>query len=314
MRKFSKKQVLYFLFAYIVLQFLWWEVLLVKIHHQNFEKEKQIQALKLTDVNTFKKAEEQLNKEQILKVIMITGEGTVFLILILFGFYRLLKAYEREMIISERQTNFLLSLPHEIKTPLSVIQLNLQTILYNKNVTDEQKINITEKALEELKRLNVLIDHLLHTNKISKGKYILQKEKFNLSEKIKLWMVPYLEQKPVILQLADDLYVEGDVQLIQLMAQNLLSNAIKFSEKEISLKLYSEKNKVYLEVCNDGEWINENEKDRIFELFYRRPMDEEKGIKGTGLGLYLVKQIVDLHQIQIRVFIKNNMNVFQVVF
>ncbi|GIV30048.1 MAG: hypothetical protein KatS3mg028_1114 [Bacteroidia bacterium] len=312
--KLSKKQVVYLLFGYVLIQFLWWEILLVKLHHENIEKEKQLQALKITNSEEFERIEQYYNKVQRLKIWMIGGEGTVFLILILFGFYKVLKAYERERIMNERQTHFLLSLPHEIKTPLSTIQLNLQTILQNEHLSEEQKQHLTKTSLEELKRLHLLIEQLLLTNKISKGKYVPDLQNICLSDTLKQWVHPYMQQKKIQVNIQDNLYVRTDKQLLQLMVWNLLSNALKFSEAIIEVKLYSDKQRVYLEIMNDGELIKPEEKEKIFELFYRRKSDEEKGIKGTGLGLYLVKQIADLHKIQIHVFTKNNLNVFQVVF
>lgn len=314
MIKIGKKQGLYILFAYVLIQFLWWEVLLVKLHHDNIEKEKQLQALKITNPKDFERIEQDYNKVQRLKIWMIGGEGTVFLILILFGFYKVLKAYERDMVISERQTHFLLSLPHEIKTPLSTIQLNLQTILQNEHLSEAQKQHLTKTSLEELKRLHSLVEQLLLTNKISKGQYQLNLQNIHLSEQLKTWIHSYTEQKKIRVDIQEGLFVRADIQLLQLMIWNLLSNALKFSEEIIEVQLYSDKQRVYLEIMNDGELIQPEEREKIFELFYRRKSDEEKGIKGTGLGLYIVRQIANLHKIKINVFTKNNLNVFQVVF
>lgn len=310
----KKKQIIYLLFMYVIFQFLWWEILLVKLHYENFEKQKQLNALRITDFNQFKKVENKLNKEQRMKIIMVVGEGTVFLVLILFGFYRVLKAYEKEIIVSQRQTNFLLALPHEIKTPLSIMQLNLQTLMQNKEMENTQKEIFIQKSLKELKRLHNLIEQLLLSSKIMKSKYALDIKKVLLSEKLNEWINFYSEQKNIQQNIHANIYVNADENLLQLMIQNLLDNAVKFSENYIGVKLYTNNNQVFLEIENDGELIEKHEKEKIFELFYRRKSDEEKGIKGTGLGLYLVKQIAELHKIKINVLIKNNYNVFQVVF
>lgn len=314
MLKLSRKKVLYVLFAYVLLQFIWWEILLVKVHHANYEKEKKLKALNTADVRVFEKIEEQLNKEQRLKIIMIVGEGTVFLVLMLFGFYRLLRAYEREAVMNERQMHFLLSLPHEIKTPLSVIQLNLQTILRNPSASEEDRKKIIEKSLYELKRLHNLVEQLLLTNKISKGKHVVQKEHINLSEQLKNWVLQYNEQKPIHQHIEENLCIDADIPLIQLVIQNLLDNAVKFSEDYIEVKLFKKEGNIYLEIMNDGNLILDEEKEKIFELFYRIKSEEERGIKGTGLGLYLVKEIAYLHGFKINVFTKNKYNVFQIVF
>ncbi|HPQ08037.1 MAG TPA: HAMP domain-containing sensor histidine kinase [Bacteroidia bacterium] len=313
--KWNKKNILYLLFAYILFQFLWWEILLVKVHHQLFEKEKQLQALNISDKAVFEKIETQIKQQQKWKIVMIVGEGTVFLILILFGFYKVYKVYQKESEINAQQTNFLLSLPHEIKTPLSVIQLNLQTILQNSKINDEQKNLLTKKSLDELKRLQLLVEQLLISNKISNGKYVLNKQSIHLSEKLEKWIISYNEQKSISTFIEKNIDINADEQLIQLMIQNLLSNAVKYSDKTIEIHLYSKNNQKILEVINDGILISNDEKEKIFEIFYRNPSAENKGIKGTGLGLYLVKEIANLHQFQINVFVKNNQfNVFQVIF
>lgn len=312
--RWKKKHILYILFAYLLFQFVWWEILLVKLHHQNFEKEKQLNALRITDYNEFQKLEKKISEEQRKKIIMIVGEGTVFLILIVYGFYKLLKSYEKEIAISQRQTNFLLSLPHEIKTPLSVIQLNLQTLLHHSQLSENKRTQITQSALDELKRLQQLIEHLLLSNKISKDKYHLHLQEINLSAFIKDIIEKFLSQKHIEYDIEENLIVRADEYLLNILLQNLLSNAVKFSEKYIYIHLYKKNDSVILEFVNDGVLIDDKEKEHLFELFYRRKSDEEKGIKGTGLGLYIVKQIVEWHHFKISVFTKDNYNVFQVVF
>lgn len=310
----KKKYILYLLFFYVIFQFLWWEVLLVKLHYDNAEKQKQLSALQITDIRQFKEVEQQINHSQRMKIIMVVGEGTVFLLLILFGFYRVLKAYEREISISQRQANFLLALPHEIKTPLSVIQLNLQTLLQNKALEENQRHTFLEKSLKELKRLQNLIEQLLLSSRLIKTNYELDSKKILLSEKLRDIVKFYSEQKTIHQDIQENIFVDGDENLIQLLIHNLMDNAMKFSENYIGVRLYQSNSNVFMEVENDGETINDAEKEKIFELFYRRKSDEDRGIKGTGLGLYLVKQITDLHKIKIHVLVKNHHNIFQVVF
>ncbi len=310
----SKKIILYLLFAYIIFQFLWWELLLVKLEHQIIEKQKQVSALKITQTEAFKAIEKQLNQEQKMKIIMIVGEGTVFLILILFGFYSVIKAYSKEMALNRRQTHFLLSLPHELKTPLSVVQLNLQTILQNQNTDSGLKNTLIKKSLDELKRLNDIINQLLISNRIANSKYMLSAQKINMSMHLREWIKFYAEQKKMEENIQEDIFIYGDLYLIQLMIENLMSNAIKFSNQYVGINLRQEKNKVVLEIINDGEIIQESEKEKIFELFYRSAVSDLKGISGTGFGLYIVKQIVELHKVSINVITKSNYNVFQVVF
>lgn len=314
MKIFQSKNIIYLLFAYLIAQFIWWEILLVQLNSQNIEKEKQLAALNSTDISTFQKKEQVLNKQLFLKNLMIVGEGSVFLILIIYGFYRVLKAYSKEIVVSERQTHFLLSLPHEIKTPLSIVQLNLQTILQKNNLSDEQKKSLITTSLNELKRLQILVEHLLLTNKITKDKYQLNIESLNLSQLVNEWLITYESQKNIEKKIQDNLIIQADQYLVYLMFQNLLSNAVKFAEQEIKVYLFSKDEKIFLEIWNDGDLIRDDEKDKIFELFYRRKQDEDKGIKGTGLGLYLVKQILQLHHFSIRVMTKNNYNVFQIEF
>ena len=322
MRTFSKKHILYLLFAYLVFQFVWWEILLVYLNHQNFEKEKQLAALKSTSPAQFQQVEHKISHQQKMKIIMVVSEGTVFLILILFGFYKVLKAYEQEILIHEQQTHFLLSLPHEIKTPLSVLQLNLQTLHRHSQLTKEQTQAVIQASLEELKRLQILTENLLLASKIAKHrsvnapyqKYRLHIQDINLSALLKNIIQTYYPQKFIHQNITEDRFIKGDEPLVMLMVQNLIDNAVKFSNQYIQVNLYANKQKTILEVINDGELINKEEQKKIFELFYRRPSDEERGIKGTGLGLYLVKQIADMHLFSVHVYVQNNHNVFQVVF
>ena len=117
--------------------------------------------------------------------------------------------------------------------------------------------------------------------------------------------------------IAPDIIISSDHQLITALLTNLIENAIKYSPKDgnITIKLQEQENAVKLIVADEGVGISNEEKDRIFDKFYRIGNEDTRKTKGTGLGLYIVKNIVKLHQGYISV--SNNSpkgSIFEIIF
>ena len=113
-------------------------------------------------------------------------------------------------------------------------------------------------------------------------------------------------QRLISSQVEDDLYIMGDPFLLQISVNNLLENALKYSPKEttVTLLLSKQNDFVQLEVQDNGPGIEDAYKKKVFEKFYRLGNEATKRAKGTGLGLYLTKKIVD--SFGGHIFIKNN--------
>jgi len=252
---------------------------------------------------------------------MVMGEGFVFISLMTFGIYKLHKAIDKEKKISNQQKNFLLSVTHELKSPLASIKLYLQTI-HKRELDREQQKSFIGKSLLDIERLDDLVENMLLATKIENKSYSFPKEELNLSElvdKIVSRLQIHVCSKEAIISAVDpNVYITGDHFAMASVVTNLIENAVKYSPDcmPVHVGLHRKSNgRVCFTVSDQGIGISDEEKPKIFDKFYRVGSEDTRKTKGTGLGLFIVKQVLDHHQAQIKV--KNNQpkgTVFEVSF
>jgi signal transduction histidine kinase len=167
--------ILSILFGYILLQFLWWEVLLVRQTSQIINEKQKLTELAIADANRLQEEVAKLHAKKVKQTIMIVGEGTVFLLLLLFGIYKIKQAVVREAELATQQKNFFLSITHELKTPISATKLQLQT-LQREGIDEEMRALLVNNALKETDRLNALIDNVLFASRLESTQFKLRKE------------------------------------------------------------------------------------------------------------------------------------------
>lgn len=288
MLKTIKKPIIIFtaLLSYIVLQSIWW--------------------LR----NTWNLYQE-IYGGQVLqrKLYMLIGEGVVFLIILGLGFSVIYRAIKKEMALSAQQKNFLMAITHELKTPIASIKLLLQTISSRK-LEQQQIQDLSKKAIDDADRLNQLVENILIATKIDERLYLLNKEEISLNKLIEKLISNSALQKTHTLHFevknAEEILLHADSSSMISIISNLLENAIKYSPEgsEIKIALIEENNFIKLSVSDVGEGIPEEEKENIFKKFYRIGNENTRKKKGTGLGLFIVKNLVLLHNGTIEV--KNN--------
>lgn len=288
------------LVGYIILQFLWWEVLLVKQSSEIIYEKQKLVGLSSTNARYIQSEIEKLEQAKQHKVYMIVGEGTVFLLILLFGIYKVRQAINKETQLTSQQKNFILSVSHELKTPIAATKLQLQTLLKHELDRDKQK-QLLNNALSETNRLNKLIEDVLLANQIENDNLSVHREFFDLSETLgallKNYFAPQLASRQLDMEIQPGIEVTADKVLIPSVVINLVENAIKYSFGQVSVcvSLRKEHGQVLLEVKDKGTGIPAGEKEKVFEKFYRSGNEETRKTKGTGLGLYIVKKIVDAH-------------------
>ncbi|NCD71433.1 sensor histidine kinase [Mucilaginibacter agri] len=253
---------------------------------------------------------------------MILSEGAVFIAVFVIGAYNLHASINKERRLHEQKKNFLLSVTHELKSPLASIKLYLETIQKRK-LDHSQIIDFTGKCLLDVDRLNDMVENMLLASKIENRSYTFPKEKFNISvlvdsivNRLQINKCDFTQQL-INAEIEPKLEVTGDKFALTSVVTNLIENAIKYSQpcSEVNVRLFRKENQVYLMVADQGIGIADEEKSRIFDRFYRVGSEETRNTKGTGLGLYIVKQVLDKHQATINV--KDNKpagSVFEVVF
>ncbi|HEY1008904.1 MAG: sensor histidine kinase [Daejeonella sp.] len=251
---------------------------------------------------------------------MVVGEAAVFLFIVLVGAYYMHKALTKERKLHQQQKNFLLSVTHELKSPLASIKLYLQTILKRDLERDKQKSFITN-SLKDIERLDDLVENMLIASQIESNSYSFPKEQFNFSELVSTvadrLQVHTCSSQIIMPKIEEGIIIKGDKFALTSMVTNLIENAVKYSPPcaEVHVKLYRNNSNIHFITSDSGIGINDQEKTRIFDKFYRVGSEDTRKTKGTGLGLFIVKQVLDKHHATIKV--KNNHpsgTVFEVIF
>jgi signal transduction histidine kinase len=253
---------------------------------------------------------------------MIVGEGSIFIIVFLAGAIWLHRSIMRERKLQEQKKNFLLSVTHELKSPLASIKILLQTI-QKRELTREQVLDFIAKSLTDIERLDDMVENMLLASKIENRSYTFPKAQFNLSVLVdsivnRLQLTKCESNQQIIdAEIEPKIQITGDKFALTSVVTNLVENAIKYSGpcETVAVKLFSKEGRVCLQVADHGIGIAEEEKSRIFDRFYRVGSEDTRNTKGTGLGLYIVKEVLDKHQASIKV--KDNRpagSIFEVVF
>ena len=209
------------------------------------------------------------------------------------------------MELAAQQRNFLLSITHELKSPLSTIKLSLQTMMKRK-LEPEQTEKLTTNSLIDLDRLESLVDNILLAAKIEREEPGLSNDEINVSEIVRSVADRFSHNKKSISiqeEIKNDIYLNVDALGFTSVIINLIENAIKYSAEETTVRvaLHEDEENIYLTIADNGIGISNENKKRVFEKFYRVGNEDTRRTKGTGLGLYIVKRIVEIYKGEITV-------------
>lgn len=228
---------------------------------------------------------------------------TLIVALMLFGAVMISRDISRESETNRLKTEFVNNISHELKTPLTLIRLYGETLQRKENLTNAEKKECYEIITKESERLSHLINNVLDFSRIDMGRKEFNLKKGYLQDVIRDTLESYryhLEKKGFIINRDIDgdipeMNFDGDA--IASVLINLLSNAMKFSpwEKEVTIKLFRDDCNIVLQVADKGIGISKKEIPKIFERFYQSENHGISEAKGSGLGLTLVKHIVEAH-------------------
>jgi signal transduction histidine kinase len=208
-------RVLYVLAVYVLLQLLWWGYQLVQLNAKLILEQ-----------------ESDLHRQYLLlraKVWMVAGEGVVFFILLAFGFRYIKRTVSRELAIARKEKNFLLSVTHELKTPIAAIKLFLET-MQSRSLTEEKRQELLLHSVQETKRLQSLTENILMAAQLDSGKDTVTAAVVDLSELVQREIKRFRQMYsvPIESEIATDVRVNGDEQMISVVIVNLIDNALKY--------------------------------------------------------------------------------------
>jgi signal transduction histidine kinase len=289
MKRFKKPiTIFYFLVLYALAELTWWGYLLIASNAK--------------------------------RMPMILGEGSVFLIILLVGIYFFQRTIKKESEFHQQQQNFLLSVTHELKSPLAAIKLVLQTLV-KRDLTKDKRDQLIGNSIEDVGRLDDLVENMLLATRIENNSYSYPKELFDFSELVKSIfdraIITSENTRNFQQQIEENISIMGDRFALGSLINNIIENAIKYSPTgaAIQVQLYQQTNKVFFIVADQGVGIPTSERQKIFQKFYRSGNELTRKNKGTGLGLFIVAQVAKNHQA--KVLVSNNQpkgTIFEIIF
>ncbi|MGM0482604.1 MAG: sensor histidine kinase [Patescibacteria group bacterium] len=206
--------------------------------------------------------------------------------------------------IDELKSEFVSVAAHQMRTPLSGIKWSLDMLAREQAgpVNPKQK-RMLLKGYESNERMILLVNNLLNTDRIESGRTELQMRKVNLKDVVNnliYYIKPQAKSKGVDVNISSDAdipHIEADPEKIRDAVQNILENAVKYTEEGgvINIDVHSEKGRVILSISDDGIGIPEGSKKDIFSKFHRGENAVKMRTEGSGLGLFVSKEIVERH-------------------
>ncbi|RZK56084.1 MAG: HAMP domain-containing histidine kinase [Pedobacter sp.] len=281
--------IFYFLLLYAMLEMFWWGSVVIHLQPE--------------------------------RMAMVMGEGSVFLFLLCVGAYFIHASIKKEDTLKEQQQNFLMSVTHELKSPLAAIKLSLQTIV-KRDLEKHVQTSLLNNSLKDIERLDDLVENMLLATKIESRTYSFPKEEFDLSELVtritdRLQVHSCGNEQIIKTNIKTGIKIIGDKFALSSVVTNLVENAVKYSGPcaEVAVELCQNDGKPFLTVSDKGLGIPDEEKMLIFDKFYRVGDENVRKSKGTGLGLFIVKEVLQNHDADISV--KDNTQqgaIFEVTF
>jgi len=230
---------------------------------------------------------------------LVLVEGLLMLLAILAGVYIIFLYWRRQAKLYQQQRSYISQLTHELKSPLASIQLHLETAKL-RDLPKDKLHGFIDTMLSDTDRLNVLTSNLLMATRIEFRQLGEKSKRIDFSR----FVSDYLQKKQADLpeggritaEVEEGIQAVIDVEGMEMALRNLLENALLYSpvSPEIRVTLKRSGRQCVLEVQDNGKGLEKNELANVFEIFYRVRTPGEN-IRGTGLGLYIVRSVVNAH-------------------
>jgi len=240
--------------------------------------------------------------------LIIAGSILLIMILIILIIY-FIRTLLHQQKLSDMKSDFISNMTHEFKTPVANINLALDTLESQHLLSGESSHKIAEIIREENQRMQHNVDLILETSLFDRGSVSLKKSELDLHDLlsgiIDSMAYEMKDKKGTLLKVfeAKDYIINADEVHLSNTIFNLIDNALKYADKktEVEISTRNIANYCILSIKDHGMGIPPASLDKIFDKFYRVPQGDKHDVKGFGLGLYYVKQIIDKHGGKIKV-------------
>lgn len=214
---------------------------------------------------------------------------------------------DKERELERQRIDFFSAASHELKTPITIIKGQLQGMLYQVGRYKDRETYLAQ-SLEVTDTLEKMVQELLTISRLDAPGYVCKKSEFDFSnlinERLSAQADLFMQRELTVEKfISPEVSVSGDVRLLQKVLDNLFGNAAAYSPagNRIFVKLWQDTEKVKLTIENTGVHIPDGDIPKLFEAFYRVDQSRNRQTGGTGLGLYIVKTILDLHGAEIKI-------------
>lgn len=249
---------------------------------------------------------QRINDESDRRINRFLWEGAFFLVVLFIGAGVLLRAIRHDAELHRRQQNFLAAVSHEFKSPLASIRLAAETLVLRSNDADTRRLG--QRILEDGERLLRMVDNLLETTRIEEGRQQLARANTPIRDVVdgvvgELAERARLSNVVIAVDVPAEFTVSVDPVALETILRNLLDNALKACAagggSRVRVQATRTAGGIELAVKDDGSGFSPVEAAMIFEKFYRLGDEQRRTTPGTGLGLYIVRRLVELSDARI---------------
>jgi len=280
----------------LVAQATWWVIFMARLVDEKVQM--------AIDLGADQAFVDMVHQQEIRRQIMVGSEGLFMLFLVGVGAWLIYRALVRAEELKFHQQNFLMAVTHELKTPLASIKIYLDTLQSDK-VSPEKKAGIFPRLKEDANRLEKLVENVLEAGRFERSGYRLNLERCDLSKLVGDSLDNlrrYPAETPVHVnrvRFEDRVLINGDCRALRRAVEAIFENALIYNDKEsvqLSVELYQESQSVFLKIADNGIGLLKKDVGRIFNRFYRVGAEINHTRPGTGLGLYLCREIIRAHK------------------
>ncbi|MBI5267522.1 MAG: HAMP domain-containing histidine kinase [candidate division Zixibacteria bacterium] len=280
--------------VFLLAQAAWWVVLMARLVAENVRV--------ATELNGSPEYIEQIHQQATQRQIMVGMEGAFFIIVFAFGVWLMYRALVRAEELKFHQQNFMLAVTHELRTPLASMRIYLDT-LQSPKISPEKKQEIIPRLREDTSRLDKMVQDVLEAGRFERHGHHLNPDRFNLSALVReraeaLDRAPSKVPKAVIADIEDNIEIIGDAPALGRALDAILENTLRYHDGgrvEVAVKLRNAGGKAVIEISDKGIGLDRKELARVFDRFYRVGDEMTRHTSGTGLGLYLCREIIRAH-------------------
>lgn len=231
--------------------------------------------------------------------------------------FYLLKIIKNQKQLAEIKNDFISNITHEFKTPIATIGVALEGVKNFNNANDKEKtLQYLDISSQQLSRLNVMVEKLLETATLDSDNLEMNIEQCNIYDLLNTLVEKHqlqTQDKTIAIEKSAEIIIASvDVFHFENALNNLLDNAVKYGGDKIKLTLKESKNIVEITVSDNGTDLLKEEKDNIFEKFYRVPKGNQHDVKGYGIGLYYAKKIIEKHNGKILLDLNSDGTTFKI--